>query len=196
MAKLEHSDVLDGRLNSIKNVAIRVAMAPYNTGDSYATVMAAKVAEAVMASGDYTLATSGSNRTLTSAVKNALATVDLLDIVSTRSVTSGSTTTLADSTQAWTVNAYANKVVTIVAGTGAGQSAIITSNTATTLTFPAIATAPDATSTYRINHNLHLIYHDNVGKMLSITDETSNVSVASGSTVNFPSIVWTSYQAT
>jgi hypothetical protein len=197
MAKFVHSDVLDGGLNAIKNAAIRVLLVNgYTVGDSYATVVGNMLAQATMASGDYTLASSGNNRTLTTATKNSTATAAQADIVSTRSATAGSTTTLTDSTQAWTVNAFANKVVTIVAGTGAGQSAIITSNTTTALTFPALSTAPDATSTYRVNNNLYLAYCDNVSKVLMVTDETSNIAVGSGDTVNFPSIVYTNVQPT
>ena len=60
------------------------------------------------------------------------------------------TTTLSDSTQAWTVDAYIGYVVWIYGGTGSGQYSEIQSNTADKLTFTAVTTAPDATSTYRI----------------------------------------------
>lgn len=59
------------------------------------------------------------------------------------------TTTLADATKAWTVNQWAGYMVTfnttaVTAGTGVatGQAFQIASNTATTLTFTAIATLP------------------------------------------------------
>lgn len=72
MAKWVHADVLDGGLNAIKNVATRMfLLSAYTAGDSYATVLAnALNAGVVMASGDFTLASSGSNRTLTSATKS------------------------------------------------------------------------------------------------------------------------------
>jgi hypothetical protein len=63
---------------------------------------------------------------------------------------SGSTTTLVDSTANWTVNQWAGYELYIWTGTGRGQIVAITSNTATTLTFPTITTAPDATSRYQI----------------------------------------------
>jgi hypothetical protein len=196
MAKFVHQDVQDGYLNAVKNAAIRVLLVNgYTAGDSYATVVGNMLAQATMASGDYTLAGT-TTRTLTTATKSSPASAAQPDIVSTRSATAGSTTTLTDSTQSWTTNAYVNKVVTIVAGTGAGQSAIITSNTGTALTFSALGTAPDATSTYRINNNLHLAYTDNSAKVLMVTDEMSNGAVASGDTINFPSIVLTSNQPT
>lgn len=70
MAKWVHADVLDNGLNYIKNNCNKVvAVVTYNAGDSYATVMNASniVAEATMVSGDFTVGSSGSNRTLTTA---------------------------------------------------------------------------------------------------------------------------------
>jgi hypothetical protein len=75
MAKYAHPDVLDGGLNAIKSAAIRVLLIKnFTIGDSYATVVANKISEAVTTSTDYTLATVGNTRTLTSAVKSATAT--------------------------------------------------------------------------------------------------------------------------
>lgn len=64
--------------------------------------------------------------------------------------TSGSATTLVDSTQNWATNKWAGYELYIYSGTGRGQIVSITSNTATTLTFSTISTAPDATSRYQI----------------------------------------------
>jgi hypothetical protein len=64
--------------------------------------------------------------------------------------TGGSTTTLVDNTQNWTVNQWAGYPLYIWTGTGRGQLTTITSNTANTLTFPTITTAPDTTSRYQI----------------------------------------------
>jgi hypothetical protein len=59
-----------------------------------------------------------------------------------------SSTTLQDTTKAWTVNQYAGSTVTLTAGTGAGQTATVVSNTATALTISAPwATTPVANST-------------------------------------------------
>lgn len=196
MTKQVHADVLDGALNVIKAGAIRVALIKaYTAGDSYDTVIGNKLAEATMASADYTLGTSGSNRTMTTATKSATATATQADVVATRAATGGSATTLIDTTQSWTTNDKAGFVVTGVAGAGAGRSEVIISNTGTTLTF-ATGTAFDNTSTYRINYNLHLAYHDNSAKVLLVTDETSNLGVTTGDTVNFGSIVMTETQPT
>ncbi len=70
MAKWVSSNVLDNGLNYIKtNCDKMLAVISYTAGDSYATVTTAAniVAEVTMASGDFTLASSGSNRTLTTA---------------------------------------------------------------------------------------------------------------------------------
>ena len=68
MSKWVHADVLDNGPAYIKTNCNKVAViSAYTAGDSYATVNAAILAEATMASGDFTLGTSGSNRTLTTA---------------------------------------------------------------------------------------------------------------------------------
>jgi hypothetical protein len=68
MAKWVRSGVLDDGLNDIKTVATAmVLLKAYTAGDSYATVAGNIIASVTMASGDYTLANSGSNRTLTTA---------------------------------------------------------------------------------------------------------------------------------
>lgn len=72
----------------------------------------------------------------------------------TSTATAGAATTLTDSVQTWTVDAYANLTVRITGGTGAGQIRRIASNTATVLTVTtAWTTIPDATSTYVIESN-------------------------------------------
>jgi hypothetical protein len=68
-------------------------------------------------------------------------------------VTSGSTTTIVDTTQNWETNIWAGKRVRITGGSAygtTGAESTIASNTQTTLTFTVVGTAPDATSTYAI----------------------------------------------
>lgn len=68
MAKYAHQQVLDNGLNYIKTNCNKVALiSSYTIGDSYATVASRILAEATMASADFTLASSGNNRTVTSA---------------------------------------------------------------------------------------------------------------------------------
>jgi hypothetical protein len=63
--------------------------------------------------------------------------------------TSGSTTTLVDTTQNWGANIHAGKQVKFTVSTGAWVYATINSNTATSLSFTT-TTAPDANSAYSI----------------------------------------------
>lgn len=68
MAKFAHSDVLDQGPNFIKSNCNKMAVvSAYTFGDSYATVNGNILAEATMASGDFTLATATNDRTLTTA---------------------------------------------------------------------------------------------------------------------------------
>jgi len=68
MAKWVDSDVLDLGINRIKtNANVMHLLKAYAAGDSYATVLGNSIANVSMASGDYTLASSSSNRTLTTA---------------------------------------------------------------------------------------------------------------------------------
>ena len=68
MAKWAHADVLDNGPAYIKTNCNKVCVVrAYTAGDSYATVTAAILAEAALTSTDFTLASSGSNRTLTTA---------------------------------------------------------------------------------------------------------------------------------
>lgn len=127
MAKYVHADVLDGGLNAIKNVAVKMLLvSSYTVGQSYATVVAAKLAESVMAPADFVLTgADAASRVLTTAAKSVSATAT-------------------------------------VGGT------------------------PD----------LHIAFTDGVGKVLWVTDETSNQPITSGNGVNFPSLTYTSAQPT
>lgn len=68
MAKWVRSGVLDNGLNDIKTNASKMLLVKaYTSGDSYATVTGNLLGEVSMTSSDYTLASSGNNRTLTTA---------------------------------------------------------------------------------------------------------------------------------
>ncbi len=68
MAKYAHPDVLDNGPAYIKTNCNKVALiSSYAFGDSYATINGRILAEAAMASGDFTLGSSGNDRTLTTA---------------------------------------------------------------------------------------------------------------------------------
>lgn len=78
MAKWVRSGVLDNGLNDIKtNATHMLLIKAYTLADSYATVVGNIVADVTMVSGDYTLGSSGSNRTLTTAAgKSATASAN------------------------------------------------------------------------------------------------------------------------
>ena len=68
MTKWAHADVLDNGPAYIKANCNKVCVvSAYTAGDSYATVTAAILAEATLTSTDFTLASSGNDRTLTTA---------------------------------------------------------------------------------------------------------------------------------
>lgn len=64
--------------------------------------------------------------------------------------TGGSTTTLIDTTKSWIPGKWASYRIRIVAGTGLGSEYVITSNSATTLTYSAQGFTPDTTTKYII----------------------------------------------
>ena len=63
--------------------------------------------------------------------------------------TSGSTTTLVDTTKNWVAGQWINKRLRFIGGASATNEVTVTSNTATTLSFTA-TTAPDSTTNYVI----------------------------------------------
>ena len=78
--------------------------------------------------------------------------------------TSGSSTTLVDTTKNWPINYWSNtfptgspvstaRTVRIVAGTGSGTTIAITSNTSNTLTFASQSFSVDSTTVYEIMDN-------------------------------------------
>jgi len=70
---------------------------------------------------------------------------------SSGTASAGGSSTLTDSTKAWGVNDFASQTIKITAGTGAGQTRTIASNTATVITTAtAWTTQPDNTSVYTI----------------------------------------------
>jgi len=71
-------------------------------------------------------------------------------LIDSGTASAGGTTSLTDSSEAWTVNGHVGHFVWIYGGTGIGQIRKISSNTATILTVGTWGIDPDATSTYRI----------------------------------------------
>ena len=73
-------------------------------------------------------------------------------------VSSATGTTLVNSLKNWAPGQWVNYQVRIVSGLGAGQTRVISSNNATTLTTPAWAITPDGTSNYVIEGNDNSLY--------------------------------------
>jgi hypothetical protein len=80
--------------------------------------------------------------------------------------TSGTATTLVDSTKSWTADAFINAWVKITKGTGIGQSRKITDNTTTALTVGTWDINPGATSEY-------VIYKTDIMTAVSLTGVTT-----------------------
>ncbi|MEK7705243.1 MAG: Ig-like domain-containing protein [Myxococcota bacterium] len=92
-----------------------------------------------------------------------------------RTATSGTASTLTDSTRAWQVDSLAGLNVLITGGTGAGQSRPIASNTATVLTVASNwTTPPDATSVYSISGVTTWTPNALAGVTVSITGGTGS----------------------
>lgn len=72
--------------------------------------------------------------------------------------TAGAATTITNSAKSWTTNQWTNYQIKIVAGTGLGQTRIISSNTGTVITVPAWSVTPDTTSVYVIEPNEDYLY--------------------------------------
>ncbi len=95
--------------------------------------------------------------------------------------TSGTTTSLTDSSKNWPINYWSNtfptgasntgRRVRIIEGTGAGNEMTITSNSATTLNFATQTFTPDATSVYMIMDCFGIA---TAGATSSLTDTTQN----------------------
>jgi hypothetical protein len=88
--------------------------------------------------------------------------------------TSGTATTLVDSTKSWDRNQYINCRVRVIAGTGTGNDVVITGNTATTLTVASwnVAT-PDTTSKYEILDSYGIVTTGGTA-VATITDANKN----------------------
>lgn len=86
----------------------------------------------------------------------AVSSARVANVLGNGTATSGSTTTIVDTSKNWAVDEFKGFYVLIVDGTGEGQCAKITSNTATTLTVEVphtggpLAVAPAASSVYQI----------------------------------------------
>lgn len=94
--------------------------------------------------------------------------------LATGQATSGSSTTLTDTTKNWPINYWstgASRTLRIVAGTGAGATIAITSNTSNTLTFATQTFSVDSTTVYEIMVNAGTVTS---GSTTNLNDTTQN----------------------
>ena len=89
-------------------------------------------------------------------------------------VTSGTTTTLVDSSKIWIPGAWTNNRVRIIAGTGLGAEYVISANTETTLSYSAQTFTPDSTTRYQIMSTFGIA---TAGSTSTLTDATKNWKV-------------------
>ncbi len=85
--------------------------------------------------------------------------------------TSGTATTLVDSTKNWNNNQWANYKFRVIAGTGVGSEVTITSNTVDTLTYSAPGWTADTTTKYLIMDTFGIA---TAASATTITDTTKN----------------------
>jgi hypothetical protein len=206
------SDILT---NGLAHAAARAAagdtitlhlLAGYELGDSYATVVSNSLGSVALAAGDVPEASATGGRKVTLATKSLTASASSQQY-DQGTASAGGAATLTDSTQSWSTNAHAGRVVKITGGTGAGQIRRIASNTGTVLTLAAAltdvgdgtvtssanwTTPPDNTSTYVILDDLHLaIVNTTASQVYFVTDINNDQVVTAGNTQNMPSVSWT-----
>lgn len=88
--------------------------------------------------------------------------------------TSGTATTLVDSTKNWNNGQWTNCRVRVMSGTGVGNESVITGNSATSLTVASWANAtPDATSKYEIMDSFGVVTTAGSG-VFTVTDANKN----------------------
>lgn len=87
----------------------------------------------------------------------------------------------------------ANKLAEATMGSG---DFVITSSGSNRVVTTAAGKSAAASATTSGTPDLHIAFTDGVGKVLWVTDETSNQGITSGNTVNFPQLTYTSNQPT
>ena len=126
-----------------------------------------------------TAATNGTSRYVIQEmnVLGAMQTNKVLNKQGNGWASSGTATTLVDSTKNWNINQWLNCKVRVVSGTGIGNESTITSNTATTLTVASWGVAtPDATTKYEILESCGVVTTGG-GAAITITDANKNWTV-------------------
>ncbi|WDE07303.1 hypothetical protein SG34_010640 [Thalassomonas viridans] len=152
----------DAYLNATKDAITHLHLVKdYLQSDSFVTVTGAKsVASIAISPADMAISTVDGNRTLVINPKSNLTKNNSSQKYVIGTASSGTTNSLTLTGAGWSVSAYERKVVHITGGTGAGESAKITGNTADTLSFDAGAftVALDNTSEFEILDDISAVY--------------------------------------
>ncbi len=167
-ASLAAALTLDG--SQVLTVGGRCTGANCTTGDSY---WDGELDEFVWSAG--TTTTSG----LTSIGANKLYLDGRTHLIRPQATVSAATTfsstTIGDSGESYTPNAFVGLVVELTGGTGSGQTRKIISNTATTFTvYPAWTTTPDTSTDYRVAPS----------KLYGTTNSVTSIAVDSPTQIN------------
>ena len=107
--------------------------------------------------------------------------------VDSGTATAATSTTLSDSGKSWTTNKYASYFVRTTGGTGAGQSRIVSSNTATQITVSsAWTTTPSTDTTYQICSSLIDLGFEDIYIEESLGTGDGSTVLFSGTLANYP----------
>ena len=125
------------------------------------------------------------------AITYSSSTINIVGSKETGTASSGTSTTLVDSSKSWTTDDYKDRMVLITGGTGEGQRRDIKSNDSTTLTVKIpFDTTPDNTSTYAISYSFDDVQAANDAGSWGVMTTNANqhlitckVVVGDGSTV-------------
>lgn len=112
-----------------------------------------------------TTLTEGGRLTAATSIYDYAVSVDATHEYDFGTATSGTTSTITDTTKAWATDALRSRIVYIHTGANSGTYALVKSNTATTLTFLDsfhLTTAIDNTSQYTILANFEDLYQADV----------------------------------
>jgi hypothetical protein len=169
--------VVDASKSWIVNEHVGNMVSVFTAGPAPTTQMrriTANTATTLTLSSNITAATNGTSRYNIQGIEGfgAAKTNRIPTKTNTGWATSGSATTLVDSTKSWNNNQWLACRVRVISGTGIGNEAAITGNTATTLTVASWPNAtPDTTSKYII---LDAFGIPTSGALNTITDTAKN----------------------
>ena len=193
---------VDAYLNAVKGAIKTVHLVKdYLPADSFATKTTTKsVANISIAAEDMSITEiSGVDKLVINPKSNLAKTINstkyIIDVA-----TGGGVNSMIQTGAGWTINEHERRVVHIVSGTGAGQSAKIASNTADTLTLEqktvgynnavailedAFAIAPDNTSNFEVMDDIWAVYVSDTEEVYAIDETTDKaISAASGDQVS------------